>query len=232
MITVKVGKKEYKIEEHMSVEQYQRIQLNKIFLENVTPAKLLSVYLDIPENELKNASRKDIEFVEAFVFKKLTDNVTKDMVFTFEYEGITYGFENDWGKLAWGAWKDLEFLSSENITENINKILAVLYRPVTEEKGTKYKIEPYNADTVEERANIFKKVPIKIWFGSAQFFFSISKIYIEDIKNSLESQMKVYKWMEKGKKVFPRWLQKRLQLDSTLERQWNSVKMISQRFGI
>jgi len=100
MITIKIGKKEYQIEEKMTVEQYQRIQLNRIFLENVSPSKLLSVYLDIPENELKNANRKDIEFVEAFVFKKLTDNNTKDMIFTFELDGVTYVFENDWNKLA------------------------------------------------------------------------------------------------------------------------------------
>lgn len=232
MIKVKIGKEEYVIEEQMTVEQYQRIQLNKIFLDNVSPSKLLAVYLDIPETELKNASRKDIEFVEAFVFKRLTEGVTKDMVFTFELDGVTYGFENDWSKLAWGAWKDLEFLSSQDVTENIHKILSVLYRPLVSEKGTKYKIEPYNADTVEDRANKFKKIPIKVWFGSAQFFFSISKIYIENIKNSLESQMKIYKLMVRGKNIFPKWLQKKLRLDSILQQQWNSATTISQRLSI
>jgi hypothetical protein len=232
MIKVKIGKREIEIESSMTVEQYQRIQLQKIFLENVRPSKLLSVYLDIPESELKNASKKDVEFVEAFIFQKLTDGVTKDMVFTFEKDGVTYGFENDWGKLAWGAWKDLEFLSSQDITENIHKILAVLYRPVTKVKGTKYVIEPYDADTIEERAESFKKIPVKIWFGSAQLFFFISKTYIEDIKNSLESQMRVYRMMERGTKIFPKWLRKKLQLDSILERQWNSVKKISQNLSI
>lgn len=232
MITITIGKKQYEIEEQMTVEQYQRIQLQKVFLENVKSSKLLSVYLNIPETELKNAKKKDIEFVEAFVFKKLTDGVTKEMVFTFEMEGITYGFENDWGKLAWGAWKDLEFLSSQDITENIHKILAVLYRPVTKVKGTKYVIEPYDADTIEERAEQFKKIPIKIWFGSAQLFFFISKTYIEDIKNTLGFQMKYYRLMEIGKKVLPKWLQRKLRLDSILQRHLNSVKKISQKLSI
>lgn len=232
MITITIGKKQYEIEEQMTVEQYQRIQLQKVFLENIKPSKLLSVYLNIPETELKNAKKKDIEFVEAFVFKKLTDGVTKEMVFTFEMEGITYGFENDWGKLAWGAWKDLEFLSSQDITENIHKILAVLYRPVTKVKGTKYVIEPYDADTIEERAEQFKKIPIKIWFGSAQLFFFISKTYIEDIKNTLGFQMKYYRLMEIGKKVLPKWLQRKLRLDSILQRHLNSVKKISQKLSI
>ena len=232
MIKVKIGKKEYEIEESMTVEQYQRIQVQKIFLENVSPSKLLSVYLDIPEAELKNANKSDIEFVEAFVFKKLTDGVTKDMIFTFEAEGITYGFENDWGKLAWGAWKDLEFLSSQDITENIHKILAVLYRPVSSIKGTKYTILPYDANTIEERAELFKRIPVKIWFGSAQLFFFISRKYIEGIKNTLEFQMKTYKLMERGTKIFPKWLRKKLRLDSILERHLNSVKTTSQKLSI
>ena len=139
---------------------------------------------------------------------------------------MTYGFENDWKKLAWGAWQDLEFLSSEDITANIHKILAVLYRPVTEMKDTKYKIEPYDSNTTEERAENFKKIPVKIWFGSAQVFFFISSTYISNIKNTMESQMKFHRLMEKGVKIFPKWLRKRLRLDSILARHLNSVKTI------
>jgi hypothetical protein len=227
MITLKIGKREFQLEESMTVEQYQRIHFNKIFLEQPDPVKLLAVYLGIPVNELKNAQRNQVEFAEAFIFKKLTEGVTKEIVFTFETEGKTYGFENDWSKLAWGAWKDLEFLSSQDIIENIHKILSVLYRPVTEEKGTKYKIEPYDANTVEERAELFKKVPVKIWFGAAQFFFSISQIYINDIKSTLVIQTKMTKYLKNGMRIFPKWLQKRLRLDSIFKRHLNSAKMIS-----
>ena len=56
-IEVKLGKKFYTVEPTMTVEQYQRIQVNKLFLENPNPAKLLSVYLNIPESEIKNANK-------------------------------------------------------------------------------------------------------------------------------------------------------------------------------
>lgn len=229
MIEVQIGKKTYEVPTEMSVEQYQRFQVQKLFLENTNSAKLLSAYLNIPESELKNAPKKQVEFVESIIFKKLTDGVTKDMIYTFDYDGKTYGFENDWKKLAWGAWQDLEFLSSDDITGNIHKILAVLYRPVTEMKGIKYKIEPYDSDTIEERAEIFKKVPIKIWFGAAQVFFYISNAYITNIKNTLELKMKMYRLMEKGTKIFPNWLRKKLQLDSILTRQLNSLEMTSRK---
>lgn len=226
MIEVQIGKKTYEIQDTMSVEQYQRLQVKKLFLDNTNSAKLLATYLDIPESELKNAPKKHIDFVESIIFTRLTDGVTKDMIYTFDYEGKTYGFENDWKKLAWGAWQDLEFLSSDDITSNIHRLLAVLYRPVTEIKGMKYKIEPYDSDTIEERAELFKKIPIKIWFGCAQVFFYISNAYITNIKNTLELRMKMYRLMKKGTKILPKWLQKKLPLASILTRQLNSVEMI------
>jgi hypothetical protein len=224
MIEVQLGKKTIAINSTLSVEQYQAIQLNKLFLDNKNSTKLLALYLGVDEKELKNAKKEQVQFIEGIVFKKLTENVTGEIVFTFDYEGVTYGFENDWKKLAWGAWQDIEFLCSDDITKNIHKLLAVLYRPVTEMKGVKYKIEPYNSDTVEDRAELFKKVPVKIWFGCAQVFFYIGSAYTNNIKNTLEWQMKMYRLMEKGAKILPKWLPKRLQPDSILQRQLNSVE--------
>lgn len=227
MIEIQLGKKVVKLEDSLTVDQYQKLQTHKFFLENAKPSKLLSIYLNVDEKEIKNADRKQIEFIEQYVFKKLTENVTNKIVFTFEIEGITYGLENDWKKLAWGAWQDLEFLCSEDITQNIHKLLAVLYRPVTYEKGKNYKIEPYDSDTIDSRAELFKKAPVTIWFGCAQFFFSIATIYTNNIKNTLESEMKIIKWMKTGMKIIPSFLRKKLPLDSILLRQLNSRTTIS-----
>ena len=126
ILEVELGKKKITIDSTMNVEQYQRIQVNKLFLDNPNPAKLLAVYLDVKESEIKNAPKDQVEFIEKIIFSRLTEGVTKDMIFTFDYEGVTYGFENDWKKLAWGAWQDLEFLSSEDITEMIEPFAAFI----------------------------------------------------------------------------------------------------------
>jgi hypothetical protein len=225
MIEVQIGKKSYEIDEEMNVSQYQRLQVLNLF-EKPDPVRLLAAYLDIHPNELKNATKEQVKFVETFVFNRLTQDVGKDVILTFDYKGITYGYENNWGKLAWGAWQDLEFLSSQDITSNINKILAVLYRPVTWHEGIKYKIEPYDANTIEERAELFKNLPIKFWFGAAQLFFFISNEYINNIKSSMELKMKTYRLMKIGTKIFPKWLRKKLSLDSILTQHLNWQEMI------
>jgi len=231
MIEIQLGKKTIKVQDTLTIEQYQKIQLNKLFLDNTNPAKLLALYLGVEEKEIKNAKKDQVEFIESYIFKRLTEGITTEIVFTFDYDGITYGFENDWKKLAWGAWQDLEFLCAEDITSNIHKILAVLYRPVTEMKGKKYKTLPYDSETIEERAELFKQIPAKIWFGAAQVFFYIGSEYTNNIKNTLESQMRIYRLMQKGTTILPKWLQKKLQLGSILQRQLNLQMETLQKLG-
>jgi len=148
MIEVKLGKKTIPINTTLTVEQYQKIQLNKLFLDNKNSSKLLALYLNVDEKEIKNAKKEQVEFIEGIVFKRLTENITNEIVFTFEYEGITYGFENDWKKLAWGAWQDLEFLCSDDVTKNINKILAVFNSSAFELKPLPLFLTPNNKGLV------------------------------------------------------------------------------------
>lgn len=230
-LEIQLGKKTITINSTLTVEQYQAIQLNRLFLDNKNSSKLLALYLGVDEKEIRNAKKEQVEFIEKIVFQKLTENINKEIIYTFDMDGITYGFENDWKKLAWGAWQDLEFLCADDTTKNIHKLLAVLYRPVIDMKGVKYKIQPYDSETIEERAELFKKVPIRIWFGAAQVFFYIGNEYISNIKNTLESQMKMYRLMEKGTKAFPKWLRRKLQLDSILQRHLNSVTTTLQKLG-
>lgn len=226
MIEVQLGKKSIPLKETLTVKQYQEIQVQQLFNKKATPSKLLSIYLEVDEKEIKNASKEQIAIIEKFVFNRLTKNVDNQIVFTFEQDGIIYGFENDWKKLAWGAWQDIEFLTTDDTTKNIHRILSILYRPVIEEKGTKYKIEPYDSETIEDRAERFKELPITIWFGCAQLFFYIGSEYTTSIKNTLEQKMKIYKMMQTGKKIVPKWLQKKLSLDSILQQHLSSLETI------
>lgn len=222
MIEVKIGKNTYQVNDVLTIDQYQRFQRNQKLLNKPTPEKMLSLYLNIDERELKNAKKTDVDFVEKIIYTILSKDIDNTMTFTFDYEGKTYGFENKWESLAWGAWQDLEFLSSENITDNIHRILSVLYRPVIHQEGTKYVIEDYDSSTIESRAETFKNLPINIWFGASQVFFYISKKYTDNIRNTMEWKMTLLTQMEKGIQILPKWLQKRLRPDSILLRHLNS----------
>lgn len=211
MITVTLDNEKIQIKDEMSVYQYQ--QISKIDKDRVTPTELLSIYLDIDEDTIKNCELGDVKFIEQYIYNIITQDISKEIIFVFEMDGVKYGFENNWERLSFGAWQDLEVLTSDNIIDNIHHILAVLYRPVISQNGTKYKIEPYDSKTVLERSELMKNAPIKVFFGASSFFLSIVKRYITNTNISLKYQNKIQKMLMRGWKVLPKFLQKKVSPD-------------------
>lgn len=228
MIEIKLDNKTIELQEYMTVDQYQRLQTAKVFEDKIDSKKLLSIYLNVKEEELKDAPLKEVEFIEKIVFNRLTADINEEIIMTFDINGTTYGFENNWKQITWGFWTDLEFFTAENITENIHRIMAILYRPVKSMKGVKYELEPYKSTSVEERAELFKQAPIKAWFGAARVFFYISARYTHNIKNTLEWGNKMKKWIMTGYKTLPQFLQKKLSLDTILDVRLNLPKKMLQ----
>jgi hypothetical protein len=134
----------------------------------------------------------------------------------FTHNGVEYGLENDWTKLAWGGWVDLEVFASDKIEDNIHYLMAVLYRPVIDKKKGKYTIKPYKADDIEDRANEFLTLPVNYWFGASVFFFIIGNLYISSLESSLTMKNKINQMMMKGWEILPKWVKKKLPLDSIL----------------
>jgi hypothetical protein len=222
---VVINKQVKEISDILTVEQFQRIKTEEIKL-NSDPVKLLSIYLDMDVSEIKNAPKKDIDFVLAFLTNTMMKSNPTEMEYTFIHDGIEYGLDVEWDKLAWGAWSDLEVFSSENVDQNIHLILSILYRPVISKEGQKYKIVPYNSEEIIPRSEIMKKVPVYIWYNCANFFFLTVRLYITGLESSLIWKIKLMRLLQKGVKILPKFLQKRLHLDSISHSLFNSQEKI------
>ena len=216
MIEIQLNDRVVKVQPEITIEQFQRLK-HKEDLYKSSPADLLSMLLSVPVNELKDLPLNQMEFVQSYLMSQMTETSLKDELYNvFTYDGIEYGLENDWSKLAWGAWMDMEVFSAENIEENIHLLMAILYRPIIEKKNGKYKIAPYKADEIEDRAYMFRQLPVKYWFGASSFFFLTATIYTSNIKSSLELTNKTNKMIMKGWEILPKWVKKRLPLDTIL----------------
>jgi len=216
MIEIQLNDRVVKVQPEITIEQFQRLQ-HKEELYKTSPADLLSMLLSVPVNELKDLPLNQMEFVQSYLMSQMTETSLKDEIYNiFTHNGVEYGLENDWSKLAWGAWMDMEVFSSEKIEENIHLIMAILYRPVIEKKNGKYKIKPYKADEIEDRGYEFRQIPEKYWFGASSFFFLTATIYTNNIKSSLEWTNKMNNWIVKGWEILPKWVKKRLPLDTIL----------------
>jgi len=228
MIKINIDEEVIDVKDYMSVAQYQKfIRNEKLYKEN--PAELLSLWLEIPMNTIKDLPLEEVKFVENYLTQEITKEFNEDKLYeTFEFEDVEYGLENDWSKLAWGAWVDFQVLCGDNVQENIHRIMAILYRPISEprNKKGKYKIKPYKASEIEDRAEIFRRLPVHYWFGAANFFFLTSIIYTNNIQNSLKLTMEINQKAMKGYKILPKWIKRNLSTDFILPLHFNWQKKI------
>jgi len=90
-----------------------------------------------------------------------------------------------------GEWYSLEEWLNEP-SENIHKILALLYRPLITAINDDYRIvEDYNSIDAEQRAEVFKKCNVDEMYGAFVFFYHIEKESIKTIRDYLQIQVVV-----------------------------------------
>jgi len=229
MIEVLIDDRVIKVNPKLTIDKYQKIQGNPIRYSK--PEEILGLYLDISVDELRDLPVDQIKFVEVSLSNYILEPKTRDLVTTFELNGITYGLENDWQNMTWGQWVDLEVYSqSDKLTDNIHMIMALLYRPVTNEKGKDYKLEKFKSSKVMERADMFKNnLPIEMWFGVSTFFLQTLNAYITHIDNSLKAKMKIESYLKPLRKILPKWLLPKPLPDSTLNSLTNLRARTSQK---
>ena len=226
MIEIEIEDKIVEVKPQLTIQQYQRLKSNEEKYQN-SSVETLSLYTDIPVNQLKDLPVEQVNFVQEYITSQITNNSMKDELHNiFTHNGVEYGLENDWTKLAWGGWVDLEVFASENVEHNIHYIMAVLYRPIKEKKKGKYILQPYKADEIEDRANEFLTLPVNYWFGASVFFFITGNLYISNLESSLTMKNKMNQMIVKGWEILPKWVKEKLPLDSILISPTNSQPKI------
>jgi hypothetical protein len=105
-----------------------------------------------------------------------------------------YVFVPDINKISFGEWLDLES-NCKDFPKNLNKILAILYRPSLNAIGSKYKIEPYMAEHLVN-SKVFDEMPLSIANGALVFFSNIENELLNLSLEFLDTTM--MKEMEKA----------------------------------
>ncbi len=98
-----------------------------------------------------------------------------------------YGFIPDINKISFGEWLDLD-TNCKDFPKNLPKLLSILYRPISSEIGTKYKIEQYTADHLAN-AKDFESMPLSIANGALLFFSTIESELVTTSLSYLEQQI-------------------------------------------
>ena len=97
-------------------------------------------------------------------------NEQPKLVQTFKHKGVKYGFHPKLEDISMGEYVDLDQLLKEPY-KNAEKVLGVLYRPITEKKYGKYLIENYDPD--KHTGEAFNDLGVDIFFGCMLFFYRL-----------------------------------------------------------
>jgi hypothetical protein len=115
------------------------------------------------------------------------NNENHKLVPIVKVDGILYGFEPNLSKMSYGAYADISKYKSLEMNEDWLKIMSILYRPVTERKGTNYSIEAYTGYIDGDE---WRDVPMNIHFGALFFLSNLFKDLLSSTLNSM-NQLKV-----------------------------------------
>jgi len=122
--------------------------------------------------------------------ENILQEVNNEFYPVFEFKGITYGFQPI-SKMSVGEWIDCDS-RLENPIENLEELLAILYRPVVKDnfkslewrvkdyirhlKGEPtnlfkmYEVEEYDVEKRDWRKEVFSDLPIEYALGALHFF--------------------------------------------------------------
>jgi hypothetical protein len=110
------------------------------------------------------------------------------LVQTFNFGDVDFGFIPNWTRLTLGEYVDLEtYTTNGNMVENLHKVLAIMYRPITNRALHQYEIASYEPS--DEMANIMMDVTMDIAISAAVFFYTIAERFAIDMGHYLNQRM-------------------------------------------
>jgi hypothetical protein len=104
----------------------------------------------------------------------------------FTLQNVEFGFITDLENMSFGEYIDLT--QNINDIQNWHKAMAVMYRPITESKKDKYKIQEYNGTNTY--AEVMKFAPLGVFLGAQIFFWTLTNDLLKSLLTYLQKEVK------------------------------------------
>ena len=174
-------KKDDKIKEFKLISKWSDVTLEKwlklIDLETDSKTKeaeeTIAAISDIPKQLIKELSIKDVAVImsRAAELQQEQDSSLKRII---EINGVEYGFHPDLDSITLGEYADIETFIKNDIEGHLPELMAVLYRPIIEKKGSIYTIEAYDGD-IRMRTEEMKQMSAEQVQSALVFFWLLGK---------------------------------------------------------
>ena len=165
----------------ITLEQYQRFRQVEGD-DNFMLLKMVEIFCNVPLKDVAMIPLKELDEIvtminEAFKKKRKFKN-------RFTLNGVEYGFIPSLEDITFGEYVDLEsYIGKE---EDLHKLLAILYRPITVKNRDLYDIEEYKADP--NGGHSMRQVPLDIALEAPNFFFRLGSELLKSLADSLSRE--------------------------------------------
>lgn len=147
--------------------------------------ELVRVYCELSKEQLNETPYQLVSEAARHIKKILAKPMTKHQR-VFIHKGVKYGFIPDWSKFKTKEYVDLVTFA-KNPTMNAHKIMAVLFRPVTDEHGSAYSIAEYKG-TAEANLEAYRSMSAARFKGAMVFFSATRNNSLRILAQSLREQ--------------------------------------------
>jgi len=181
------------IPDYLSIKQWKQFTSLEHLSDGEKMVYLISLLSDKEEGEVRSWTPASLQQVYSKVLEVLSD-VEPQFFPIFELDGELYGYSS-MSNMTLGEYVDLERLAKQP-QENLEEIMAILYRPITKHrfKGMKwafkntfkvsqgdaenlfkyYTLEEYDSNKRDEQAELLSEVPASMAFGALNFFLALA----------------------------------------------------------
>ncbi len=152
--------------------------------EELIAKKMIQIFCGI---ELKNVVKIKMKDINVLIdhFTKIFDHKPR-LKRRFKIKDMEFGFIPNLQNISFGEYVDLEnHLQDWN---NYHKAMAVMYRPIKEQRGDKYSIVDYEPN--EDMQELMKFAPLDVAISASVFFWSLGAELYEHSMNYLQAEMK------------------------------------------
>ena len=133
---------------------------------------------DIPKKLIKELPLRDVAVIMSKIAELQSEQNTT-LKKTFKIDGIEYGMHPDLSEITLGEYADIETFIKDGLEKNMPEIMAVLFRPITEQTDTGvYIIKAYDGN-IKIRAEQFKKMSAEQVQAALFFFSNLGKVFVK-----------------------------------------------------
>ncbi len=150
----------------ISVEKYKKFIM--MATEENGDEQALYHFCGLTPDQQENMKKKDRDYIREKIAAVLAERPA--LVQTFTYRGVEYGFHPKLEDISMGEYVDLDEYLKEPY-KNAEKVLGVLYRPITKKMYGRHLVETYDPD--KHNGLGFQDLSADIFLGCLLFFYRL-----------------------------------------------------------